>query len=211
MHPTFQRIQRTITLILCDRPGRALARKTRVSCALLRGALQHFDFVTVRELPPPGLDYVPAEPIDGNSYGTAARPYGVGINTAHSVVMRRLYLIDRPTGSGGLWTPTCYRYEVLLPSKAPDACADARHLCGLFEAQARDRLYSFVSFERAAHAPGHFRATAARQPFRRLRCRSIRRRREYRLCGSVSSVRRDLRIACHANSGALCTRTHRCE
>ncbi len=89
---------------------------------------------------PKALDYKPAAPLNGNSYGIATREHGDDFNTAHSVVMRRLYPIDRPKVPTGPWTPTCYRAETLLPSHAPDACQSAQVLCNLFEAQAPDRL-----------------------------------------------------------------------
>jgi hypothetical protein len=128
------------------------------------------------KLPPPGLDYVPAEPVDGNSYGAAARSYGASINTAHSVVMRRLFPVDRPTGTGGPWVPTCYRHEVLLPVKAPDACSAPDHLCDLFESQARERLYSLavimtLRFEHTglAHEAWELHRAFARSEFVRKR------------------------------------------
>lgn len=88
---------------------------------------------------PKALDYRPAAPINGNSYGTATREHGEGINTAHSIVMRRLFPIDRPKVLTGPWIPTCYRSETLLPSHAPDACQKAHVLCDLFE-QSPDRI-----------------------------------------------------------------------
>ena len=89
-----------------------------------------------------GLDYTPAAPINGNSYGTALREHAGDINTAHTIVMRRLFPINRPKSATGPWSPTCYRSDVLLPSHAPDACQRPQALCDLFETQAMEGLYS---------------------------------------------------------------------
>ena len=85
---------------------------------------------------PAGLDYVPAAPIDGNSYGVAGRIHGSGINTAHSFVARRLFPVERSNSEASPWVPTCYRRDVLLPPDAPDACHDPQLLCDMFERQA---------------------------------------------------------------------------
>jgi len=87
--------------------------------------------------PPSGQDYRAASPIGNISYGVADRVHGARINTAHSVALRRLYPVDRDISP----VPTCYRYDVLLPLGAPDACRDPQALCDHFEAQARADQY----------------------------------------------------------------------
>ena len=97
---------------------------------------------TKKKVAPAGLDYKPAARLDGNSYGVAERERGSGINTAHSLVARRLFPVDRANSKTSPWVPTCYRHDVLLPPDAPDACCDPLLLCDMFERQAMASLYS---------------------------------------------------------------------
>ena len=89
-----------------------------------------------------GLDYVPAPPIDGNSFGVTARTHGTGVNTAHSFIARSLFPVERANSEASPWVPTCFRHDVLLPEDAPDACHDPQLLCDMFKRQAMAGLYT---------------------------------------------------------------------
>lgn len=94
---------------------------------------------------PPGLDFVPVEGgPDRLTFGVVRRQVGNGpTQTVHQSVLRRLSP-GHAGQSSDPWQPNCYRYDVLLPSNAPDECLNPRGLCDLYEKQAFDTIKDLV-------------------------------------------------------------------
>jgi len=87
---------------------------------------------------PPGLDY---DPVLGNlenfSFGIIqAKGSNESRQTAEAVIGKRLFPISRPADLSLPWpSPTCHRFDVLLPFGASDEFADAQHLSRAYDRQ----------------------------------------------------------------------------
>ena len=93
--------------------------------------------IHAKRVAPSGLDFVPVPGGPDNlTFGVSRRQIGVGpIQTVGQSILRRLCpgttaAISEP------WRPSCYRWDVLLPPDAPEACRDPKKLCDLYEEQA---------------------------------------------------------------------------
>ncbi|MEO1968560.1 MAG: hypothetical protein ABGW87_07610 [Sphingomonadaceae bacterium] len=87
---------------------------------------------------PPGLDY---DPVRGNladfSFGIIqAKSADESPRTAEATIGKRLFPISRPTDLSQPWpSPTCHRFDVLLPPGAADEFAEPQQLCRAFDRQ----------------------------------------------------------------------------
>ncbi|WP_028967910.1 hypothetical protein [Sphingomonas phyllosphaerae] len=86
--------------------------------------------------PPSPRDYAGQGPFAGDadgSFGIIPCIFKERPNTMVDVVHRRLVQFGRPMTEP--WQPTCSRWDVLLPTHAPDACHDPHTLARLIDAQ----------------------------------------------------------------------------
>ncbi len=87
---------------------------------------------------PPGLDYSPVTgAIDDLSFGVIrVEPGARSTNTAEGAIFRRLFPVLKPDDCRQPWRePTCFRYDVLLPSGASDDWRDAQRLARAYDEQ----------------------------------------------------------------------------
>ena len=99
--------------------------------------------MVMKKVPAPdGLDFVPVPGGDNPDFvfGVVRRQIKHGpIQTAPTSVLRRLCPGQKVNGAAP-WTPTCYRWDVLLPPHASDEFLDPKRLCEKYEEQACNNL-----------------------------------------------------------------------
>jgi hypothetical protein len=86
---------------------------------------------------PPGLDYSPITGEVANfSYGIIQADAAAPERTVEQAVFRRLFPVMKPKDAAGPWpSPTCDKWDVLLPRGAADELRDAQQLCRTFDRQ----------------------------------------------------------------------------